>query len=384
MDPTRHTVVVGGGIAGLSVAWQLARRGERRVTLLEREPQPGTHSTARNAQIWLPTDDDETTGPLALRSAEAVTALLGAEDAWLRRSGAVVLPSDPSAAEGLVRGAARGGLRARPLAPDALLARSPILRDSPLLRGGPARGEPAYLVEGAGILDPHAMVTALARAAKAAGVRLELGAGARGLRIEAGAVRAVEREDGEALTCDEAVIAAGAWAGALGRTAGVEVPLVPLRRHLVVLEADPRRAGGTVWRFGPGEVYWRPESGGVLASPCDEEVFDPCLPAADPRALEALARALEPVAPALVDAPVRTKWACLRTYAHDRELVLGPDPRVEGLAWLAGLGGRGMTVGVGAAALCADAMDGAPREATDARVLALTRPDRAQPDALDG
>ena len=85
MRATR-SVVVGGGIAGLAVAWALAKRG-RDVTLLEAEPALGTHSSARNAQIWLPIDDDETTGPLALRSAEALTSLLGAETEWLVRDG---------------------------------------------------------------------------------------------------------------------------------------------------------------------------------------------------------------------------------------------------------------------------------------------------------
>ena len=73
-----HTLVIGGGIAGLSVARALALRG-RAVTLLEAEAQLGTHSSARNAQIWLPVDDDETTGPLARRSAEILTGLLGEE-----------------------------------------------------------------------------------------------------------------------------------------------------------------------------------------------------------------------------------------------------------------------------------------------------------------
>ena len=150
-----------------------------------------------------------------------------------------------------------------------------------------------------------------------------------------------------------------------------------LRRHLALLEGDPERAGTTVWRFGKGQVYYRPESGGVLASPCDETPFEPCLPPADGAALEALASLLEPVAPELVEAPVRTSWACLRTYAHDRELVLGPDPRVSGLVWMAGFGGRGMTVAVGAAELCANAMNGRADP-----LLERMRPDRAQPDAM--
>lgn len=356
-----RSVVVGGGIAGLSVAKALAERG-RDVTLLEMEPALGSHSSARNAQIWLPVDDDETTGPLALRSAEVLSGLLGHEAEWLTRSGALVLAPDEAGAASVARGAEKGGVRAAPIDLDAARAESPVITAQ---AGVPLR------IEGAGIFDPHAMVGALHRAARDLGVRVRMGAPVRGL-----SGRGVELES-ERIEADEVVIAAGAWAGELGALAGADIPLVALRRHLVLLEADPRAAGTTVWRFGAPQVYWRPESGGVLASPCDEEPVAPSLPAADPAALEALAEALDPVAPSLVDAPVRTKWACLRTYAHDRELVIGPDPRAPGVSWMAGFGGRGMTVAVAAGELCARLMDGEHDP-----LGALVRPDRAQPDRL--
>ncbi|MCZ7682823.1 MAG: FAD-binding oxidoreductase [Sandaracinaceae bacterium] len=369
MGTPPSTIVVGGGIAGLSIAWQLAKDGARAVTLLEREAMVGTHSSARNAQIWLPTDDDETTGPLARRTAALMTALAGGEATWLRRGDAIVIVPDDAHVASIERGAARGQLRARRASADELHEKSPLVRRD-------RAKEPALVVEGAGIFDPHAMISALERACRAARVRVETGATARSL-LGTDRVRGVLLEDGRELSADEVVVAGGAWARELGASAGADVPLVALRRHLVLLEADPRRAGTTVWRFGDRQVYYRPESGGVLASPCDEEPSEPGLPPSDPAALEALAEALEPIAPELVEARVRTKWACLRTYAHDRELVLGPDPRVEGLAWMAGFGGRGMTVALGAAELCAAAMRGEASE-----LLALTRPDRAQPPSL--
>jgi D-arginine dehydrogenase len=359
-----HTIVIGGGIAGLSLAWQLAR--DRRVTLLEREDFCGTHSSARNAQIWLPVDEDATTGPLALRSAELLESLLGSEREWLRRTGAIVLVADDRYFDAVDRGARTADLAVRAIDAKTLSELSPVV----------CSDEIAVYVEGAGVFDPNAMLRALERACRTAGVSVRTGASVRRIRVR-GRVRGVELEDGSDLAADEVVIAAGAWSASLGASAGAPLPLVPLRRHLVVLEADPARAGMTVWRFGPRQVYFRPESGGVLASPCDEAPFDPCLPPSDPEALEALARELEPIAPELVDARVRTKWACLRTYAHDRELVLGPDPRVEGLAWMAGFGGRGMTVGVAAAELCAHAIRGG-----SSPLLHLTRPERGYPTQL--
>src|SRR5690606_6257746 len=159
------------------------------------------------------------------------------------------------------------------------------------------------VVEGAGVLEPSAMIDALVRACRRAGVRLMVEAGARRIEVERARVRGVLLDDESRVAADEVVNAAGAWARMLGASVGADVPLVPLRRHLVVLDGDPRRAGTTVWRFVEPQVYFRPESGGVLASPCDETPLPPCLPTADPAALEALAVALEPIAPELVEAP---------------------------------------------------------------------------------
>ena len=66
-----------------------------------------------------------------------------------------------------------------------------------------------------------------------------------------------------------------------------------------------------------------------------------------------LIRSRHQLAPGLGLATLRRAWACLRTFAPDRVPVIGPDPRVGGLYWLAAFGGSGMSVGVGAGELLA-------------------------------
>jgi D-arginine dehydrogenase len=231
------------------------------------------------------------------------------------------------------------------------------VRRAPALAGGAARA--ALWLPEAGVIDVHAVTEALARATRRAGGEIRTGARVARIAARGGRVEGVELEDGARVTADAVVLAAGAWSAALGESCGAPLPLAPLRRHLVVLEpAEPAHASGAIVWWASDDVYWRPESGGVLASPCDEEPFAACAPPADDAALEALLRKLRRAAPALAASRVRRSWACLRTFAPDRELVAGADPRVAGLFWLAGLGGRGMTIGAAAGELAAGAVLG--------------------------
>jgi D-arginine dehydrogenase len=136
---------------------------------------------------------------------------------------------------------------------------------------------------------------------------------------------------------------------------------VQLRAPSTLVQAQP-----VLWRL-EDEVYFRPESGGILASPCDELAWPAQTPTSDPAALQLLGQKLERTAPLLAHAQVQRAWACLRTFAPDRELVIGADPRLSGLHWLCGLGGRGMSVAPAAAELLAQQIVRANVETHSAR-----------------
>ena len=344
-------VVVGGGVAGLSAALALA--GTRRVVLCEAEPMLCAHASGRNAAIYRPLELDATTAALAARSLMRLRDL-GAVGC-LSRTGVLLVAAQASPIDALQAHARAHGVEVSPLDRDALHAQLP------LLAGGEASH--ALLLPEGGVLDIHAMTSQLASAARAAGATLRTGAGVRELVIDRGAVQGVRLHDGTLLAAGQVVLAAGAWGSALGTAAGAALPLQPGRRHLVQLalpasvRLDPRAP--VVWRVdADDELYFRPESGGLLASPCDAEPDAPPARGVEPAALELLAHKLARVAPMLAHAQVRAAWTCLRTFASDRELVVGPDPRVSGLSWLGGLGGRGMAVAIAAGELLARMLDG--------------------------
>ncbi|MBX3126280.1 MAG: FAD-binding oxidoreductase [Polyangiaceae bacterium] len=332
-----HVIVAGAGIAGLSTAHALARAGAE-VTVLDPEAHAFSHSSGRNAAIFRPLERSPGIAWLAQRSAALLDDIVGSRDAWLSPRELLLVGNAPGSLaelEGLGR---RDGVAVERLYGPSLVARMP------LLRGG--RAEHALAVRDAGVLDPHVICTSLLAALRRLGARIELGREVARLNLGRECARGVALADGSTLDADAVVLAAGAWASALGASAGLALPLVPVRRHLAVLEssAPSEPALPTVWDVEL-EAYFRPESGGWLASPCDETCTLPGVPSSDPAALELLAERLAQVAPALADARVRRSWACLRTFAPDRTLVAGADPRVAGLFWTAGLGGFGMTTG---------------------------------------
>lgn len=325
-------IVIGGGIAGLSTAWHLARGGAERVCVLEREWACGTRASGTNAAIFRHFDADSAGVKLAARSGELLEELRGEDGALLRRTGALYLAARDHLAAGVARLEAEQ-VAVQVLSREEVQARAPYvsLRD----------GEQAAFVPGDGVLDTHAVLQALQQRLRAAGAVVRTTTDVTTLS------RGASFEVNRALATPKLVLAGGAWNESLGALLDAPLGLVPLRRHLALLETRSVDSDGpVVWRLDD-EVYFRPESGGVLASPCDETKW----PASgtvptDAGALARLGELLSTLAPSLAGAQVRRAWGCLRTFAPDRELVAGADSRVNGLFWCAGLGGRGMSCGL--------------------------------------
>lgn len=343
---TKHAslVVIGGGVAGLATAWQLAELGLDDILLLEAEPLLATHASGRNAAIFLPLEESLSAVWLAARSRDLLDARLGTS--WLSAQGVTLVASEEDALDELRFTARRLGVFHERRVARSLHAAVPLLSEGAARHG-------LHLPLG-GVMDTHYVLTSLARFAQRRGVRIERNVRVTHIETKKSRVTGVSLADGSHVRCERTVIAAGAWAGGLGQTLGAPLELTPLRRHLVKLVGEelPGWQTPAVWRVDD-PVYYRPEAGGVLASPCDETPWEPGVPPASASALESLSDKLSALAPALSNTRVQRSWACLRTMATDREPAIGEDPRVRGLYWLAGLGGRGMTCGVAAGELLA-------------------------------
>lgn len=347
---TADAIVIGGGIAGLAVAYQLSQAKFGRVLLCEREDVLAFHSSGRNAAIFRHLDTSACVLPLALRSREILDSLL---PSWLHRRGTLFIAQTEKALQNLQQLANEHSIAYSQLDAHTLQAEISAL-DSTSAQAG-------LLVPDDGVIDIHGVCTVLASAARKNNATLLTRTSVRQILVHNAAVQGVKLDDGQTISSPVVINACGAWAQQLGATVEAVLPLTPYRRHLALLEPSDTRAIGdqtpVVWSVDE-EIYFRPESGGVLASPCDEDPFHPCTPPESELARELLAEKLLRIAPRLVDSSIRRSWACLRTFAPDRAIIAGPDPRISGLFWSAGLGGHGMTAGVATGELVANLICG--------------------------
>jgi D-arginine dehydrogenase len=328
-------VIVGAGFAGAATAWALGRARLGPGVVLEQESVYGFHASGRNAALLRVAESDPIVRTLTMRSLEHIRQLERPGEPLLRPTGGLSLVGRGAARE-LERQHdefRRGGLKTRLL--QALEAK----KSFPLL--GAVQFHTALFCPSEGVVDIHALLTLYLSLARKSGFTLHTGCRVEELLMEAGRVVGVHTSHGD-IRADAVIDASGAWAGRLGR-ASAPLPLQPLRRHLFVF--GPPAGGHQDCPFAwmeDAKFYFRPEGDGLLFSPCDETPMPPSDPPTDQAAAELLAEKLARHAPAFVDLPLRKSWACLRTFAPDRRPIVGPDPELEGLYHVSGLGGFGM------------------------------------------
>lgn len=354
MAKTADVVIIGAGFAGAATAFHLAERGVEDVVLVEQEPAPGRHASGRNASLVFQLIENLDEARLAIegrRFYEAPSADF--EAPLLRARGSLLVTSDPAGAslETARRDAAALGIAASVVSPEDAAARVPPLRSAPI---AVALESPTDCV-----VDIRALLAGYLRGAERRGARLHAGERVTAIRACAGRVTEV-RTSGMTIHTRTVVNAAGAWAGEVGRLAGVGArTLAPRRRHLYQTRADPSvdAAWPFVWHADV-DVYFRPQSGGLLTSPCDADPHPERAPEVDPAAERRLREKLARAFPALARAAIDSSWACLRTFARDGRFVIGRDPELEGLVWVAALGGHGMSTSYAVGRLGATAVLG--------------------------
>jgi D-arginine dehydrogenase len=337
---TYDVIIIGGGIAGASLAFFLVQEGVGNVLILERESQLAVHATGRSAASISAYDDNEVVLDLKIMGSRFWRNPPAdfAEDPPLNPIGVLSV----FAAERFARIAARAeelrsrGLEFDLLSPTACRAKMPVL-EFPQLAGGLFIGHD-------GRLDVHGILQSYLRQARAAGAELVLRAEVCELLRDGSRVVGVRLPQGE-VRGGLVVNAAGAWAGRIGEMAeATPIALQPKRRSLFTFPG-PTGVDFHNWPMvwsDAHEVYFVPEAGELMLSPMDQVPMAPCDPSPDEETIAASLERLADLAPSLVPRTIRSRWSGLRTFAPDGAPVIGADPERPGFFWLAGQGGAGI------------------------------------------
>ena len=345
-------LVIGAGIAGASIGYFLAPHG--RVLLLERESQPGYHTTGRSAALFI-----ESYGTPQVRALTCASRAFFetpppgfTEHPLLSPRGAMYVgTADQTAALDEAYESARSiSPNVQRLDEAAARARVPVL----------APGLRAVLEQDPMDMDVNAIHQGYLRGLKARGGKITCNAEVtRCERI--GADWEIEAS-GMAYRAPIVINAAGAWCDVIaGLTGARKIGLQPKRRSAFIF-APPEGMATAHWPmvFGTGEsFYFKPDAGMLLGSPANEDPVDPQDVQPEEYDIALGIGRIEEATTMRIRRPTRV-WAGLRSFVADGDLVGGYDPGCKGFFWLAAQGGYGIQTSPAMGEACAALVRGLP------------------------
>ena len=348
MDRTFDVVIIGGGVIGSSIAYFLTANSDfhGKVAVIERDPSYTTASSSLSASSYR---HQFATRPNIQMSAASVAFLkdtparLGVDghpgDIGLREAGYLFLggPERVAAFEARHKVQLAEGADIELLSPDDLARRYPGLNTEGIAIASLGRS-------GEGWFDGPALHQAYRRKARAQGA-VYLTGDATGFQVEGDRLTAATLADGSVVSGGIFLNCAGAWSGRVARTAGVELPVVPQRNYIFVVESPATLPGGHVthditgmWIRPEGRLYICSTSPRVLNDPEDYElVVDYGL--FDEEVWPALAHRF----PAFEQLRMLRAWAGNYDYnLFDHSAVLGHVPQLSNFIMANGFSGHGM------------------------------------------
>jgi len=346
-------IVVGAGIAGTSVGYFLSNHAK--VVVLEREAQPGVHSTGRSAALF-----SETYGSPQVRALTRASRTFFerpprgfVENELLAPRGALVVGTREQTAKVESDWEIMRAHTAQLQLLDAERVRSIV----PVLV--PEHAHTGLFEPGAADIDVNALHQGFIRGLRQHGSRLECGV----------QIHSVERSGDEwvlevamrgasphSIRAPLLINAAGAWADEVATLAGVARLGVEPRRRSAFLFQPPEGVATSHWPFVTSvdeDFYFKPDAGLLLGSPANADPVSPHDVQAEDLDIAMAIDRIEHVTTMRIERPLRP-WAGLRSFVSDGGLVGGFDPGTRGFFWVAALGGYGIQTCAAMGEACAN------------------------------
>jgi sarcosine oxidase subunit beta len=336
MEKTADVVIVGGGVIGLSIAYHLALKKAGKILLLEKG-QLGEGSTSRCAGGVRTQFSTEINILFSLESVKTFRRFREefGVDPEFRQIGYLFLAAteaEMAVFRENIELQNRFGIPVELLSPDEIRSRWPYLRTDDI-RGGTFCFRDGYA-------GPSEVLSGFASGARRTGVKIHEGKEVTSVLLAGGRVKGVRTGD-EEISAPIVVNAGGPYAASIGATAGLDVPVKPLRRQIFIT-APFRLTEQTVpltIDFHRGWYFRREVDGFLLSGPLDKESsFNLNI---DYGAMaEASENAIYRV-PALERATIARGWAGLYEISPDNHAILGKVPEAEGFILANGFSGHG-------------------------------------------
>ncbi|WP_233096726.1 FAD-dependent oxidoreductase [Pseudomonas sp. MF6787] len=345
--------IIGGGIAGASLAYRLA--GQASVVVLERESQPGYHATGRSAAMFMESYGTPQIQALtrASRGFYEQPPAAFTEHALLEPRGCLYIAGQEQQSllqQAFATSRAQAG-NVSLIDTEQALALVPCLR--------PEAVAGAMLENDARDLDVHALHQGFLRAMRRAGGVLHCDAQLN-VATREGLQWHLVLADGRQLRARHLVNAAGAWADQVAQQCGVPpVGLQPCRRSAFTFDG-PENTDFSRWPAVIGideSFYFKPDAGQLLGSPANADPVPPQDVMPEELDIATGIYHIEAATSLTIRRP-RHSWAGLRSFVGDGDLVVGWDNHCEGFFWLAAQGGYGIQSAAGVSQLaCSQLLD---------------------------
>lgn len=348
---TADVVIIGGGVMGTSTAYHLAKKGVKDVVLIEREPFFGTMSTGQCAGGIRHQFSSEINVRFSIESIKMLERFPEEmdQDIDLRFVGYLFLLTREEDVAAFRRNVAmqhRLGVMTRWLEPDEIARMVPQVNLEGVIAG--------TFYERDGLCDPSGVVQGYVKNARRLGAQLFTETEAVGIRTDGNRIVAVETNRGTIHT-PVVVNACGAWAPQIGRMVGVDIPIQPIRRQIVVTTPIPEIPPDFPFViFFREALYFHREGEGILTGKSNPNETPGYKLEVDPEwELVHMEEAMYRL-PVLEKAGLLAHWAGLYEVTPDAHPILGRIPTVEGFYVMAGFSGHGFMHGPIAGLLMAE------------------------------
>ncbi|MCE2464820.1 MAG: FAD-binding oxidoreductase [Dehalococcoidia bacterium] len=370
MATTADIVIIGGGVMGCSILYNLAAMGAKNLVLLERDTL-GSGSTGKSQAICRMHYSNPVTTLMAWESMKIYRSfpeVVGAEAGYVTTGYLVVVgPQDREAIEQNVAMQQELGIDTR------LVTAGDVAEIAPMLSVQDAGGM-AYEPQ-SGYADPHSVTSGYAAMARELGAKVILSSPVRSIETSGDRVTAVV-SDQERIETDTVVVAAGPWARSLVSPLGIELPLDTVRHQLLIMR---RPAGRIPQHPGVGDIAqefsFRPDSThltlvGGREDPADPDTYNQGV---DLDMVEEYTTKLVHRMPAMSEGGFQDGWSGLFTITPDWHPILDRVNGVSGLYCAVGFSGHGFKLAAMIGISMAELVLEGKAKAVDIRPLRFSR-----------